>query len=53
MVLFAVVLQPMVGAVGHEGCASQWRMFVNIVAQMACFVAVFVMAVTTATMMTF
>ena len=53
MVLFAVVLQPMVGAVGHEWCASQRRMFVNVVAQMARFVTVFVMAVATITMMTF
>ena len=53
MVLFAVMGQPMVGAVGHEWSTSQWRMFVNVMAQMACFVTVFVMTVTTATMMTF
>ena len=53
MILFAVMGQPMVGAVGHEWSTSQRRMFVNVMAQMACFVTVFVMAVATTTMMTF
>jgi hypothetical protein len=53
MIFFAVMGQTVVGTMGHEWRPGQWWMLVNVVAHGACLVPMFVVTMTTTTVMAF